>query len=537
MPLKITSRLALLTLTTLCILSLAACLPVNTRTGNSPTPGTSRAGSAGDALLAPARAALDQGQYAEAVSRFLAARQAAPDEATRRAAEEGALTSLSHLDGPALEQIQRQYGLSFPAPEATYFLARKAAESGDRDRTVALADYFSRYYSSHPLLPQVSALVKNLDDPTASMGQMGPISSNLAVAAILPLSGDGAQYAREIVAGLKLALGSFPAAGTLGLTLMDTRGSAEEAASLVSQAAADPKVVAVVGPFLSRESAQAAQAANRAGLPLIAISQRADLPSIGDYIFRIFLTPKHQAEAVARHAVRVQGHQSLGILYPDDNYGRPVRAAFENEARRLGAQVVVAEGYEPQTTDWTDLAARLTGGAVARKVSASYQAQTEFTALYLPDSAAPVSQIMAQLAFHDVTRMQYLGSPLWLSPDFLASSSRYTQGAVIPVAWSDLSQRQESRRFLDSFKATSGHAPDQFAAYGYDAGLAIIKALGQGADSRDGLRRALSQAGPVPGATGPFSFDHTGEYLVEPALLSVKGREFILLSEAGSGER
>ena len=105
------------------------------------------------------------------------------------------------------------------------------------------------------------------------------------------------------------------------------------------------------------------------------------------------------------------------------------------------------------------------------------------------------------------------------------------------MAVSELSLREESRRFVTNYQSTYGHAPDQFAAYGYDAGLALIKALGQGAETREAVRRALSQGGAVPGATGPFSFEAGGEYLVEPTLLSVKGRELILLREAGAGVR
>lgn len=501
------------------------------------------------------------GRFAEATGNFLTVWRSAGGQ-TKIAAEEGALASLTRLDSASLEQIQKQYGQNFPGPEATYLLVRQAAQAGDRERTVALADYFNQYFSSHPLSKRIPELVEAVGcsklpapafganyDPRvqvisvmsdqaapAAMSQLGNIAGGkVTLAVILPLSGDNAsKYAQEIASGLKLAINSF-GSGSVGLTLLDTKGSAEEAARLVNQAAADPKVLAVVGPFLSREAAQAAQAANRAGLPLIAISQRADLTSIGNNIFRLFLTPKHQAESVARYAVRIQGHQALGILYPEDNYGRPMHEYFASEVRRLGGQLTVAEAYEPKTADWATLISGLTGGQVGRKVSSNYQAQVPFTTLYLPDSSAAVAQILAQMAFHDVTKMQYLGSTLWLNQEFLTSSSRYIQGSVIPAAISDLSQRPESQRFIADFQSAYGHTPDQFAAYGYDAGLAVIKALGQGATTREALRRALSQGGTVPGATGPFTFDARGEYVVEPTLLSVQGRNFILLREAGPG--
>ena len=501
-----------------------------------------------------------QGRYPEACGNFLSALSGASGSA-KNEAQDGVLASLAKMDAASVEKVQRQYGQNFPGPEATYILTRQAVEAGDTERTIALTEYFAKYFSGHKLMPEVKALAQAAAsggkvpplafggsyDPRASVSaalaeqsapvSMGNLSSigNVNLAVILPLTGDNAsKYAQEIVSGLKLAISSHTAAGSVGLTMLDTKGSAEEAVRLVGVAAADPKVMAVVGPFLSRESASAAQAANKAGLPLIAISQRPDLTNLGPNVFRLFLTPKHQAEAVARYSVRIQGHQALGILYPDDGYGRPIRGFFENEVRRLGAQVTVAEGYTKET-DWAALVSGLTGGKAARKVSSNYQAEVGFTALYLPDSVGMVSQILPQMAYHDVTKMQYLGSPLWVNQELLAGSSRYIQGAVIPVAFSELSQRPESQRFISDFQKSFSRQPDQFAAYGYDAGLALIKALGQGSSSREAVRRALSQSGPVPGATGPFAFDHNGEYVVEPTILSVKGREFIILREATQG--
>ncbi len=505
-----------------------------------------------------------RGSYPEAASNFLTVYRSAADQ-DKAEAREGALASLTRLDTASLEQIQRQYGQNFPGPEATYILLHQAVSSGDRDQAVAKAEYFDRYFRTHALMPQVTALLAAADSPgsaieplafgadydprraiDASAAQAGVpaglgalnMIGDVSVAVVLPLSGDNAsKYAQEIVSGLRLALASYSAAGSVGLKVLDSRGSPQEAARLVNEAAADPKVMAVVGPFLSRESAQAAQAANRAGLPLIAISQRTDLPQTGPNVFRLFLTPKHQAEAVARYSIRTKGHRDLGILYPDDNYGRPMRTYFENEVRRLGANLVVAESYNPQEVDWNEFVSNLIGSKAARRVSTRYQAETPFTTLYLPDSPGVVSQILAQMAYHDVTKMEYLGSPLWHNQEFLTASSRYVQGSVIPVSLSDLSQRPESRRFIADFQKANGRSPDQFAAYGYDAGLAVIKALGQGGRSKADLRRALNQMGTIPGATGPFSFDSNGEYVVEPTLLTVEGRSFVLLREAEPGAR
>jgi hypothetical protein len=143
-----------------------------------------------------------------------------------------------------------------------------------------------------------------------------------------------------------------------------------------------------------------------------------------------------------------------------------------------------------------------------------------------------VAQILPLFAFYDVTRMQYLGSPLWLNRELLAGSARYLQGAVIPAPLTGLSQRAETASFIAAFRAANGHDPDQFAAYGHDAGLAILSALERGAGTRAEMRQALAAA-EVSGAAAPFRFDQSGDYLAEPALVTVEGQDFKLLREAG----
>ncbi|MDR2946216.1 MAG: penicillin-binding protein activator [Candidatus Adiutrix sp.] len=505
-----------------------------------------------------------RGRYAEATANFLTAWRGAQGPA-KAEAQEGVLAGLSRLNQASLEEVQRQYGQNFPGPEATYLLARLAAQSGDAARVALQAEHFARYFNGHPLMPQMQALAAGAGtegfavpapvfgqeyDPRlkaapemalptipAALGPIGGQAGGVSIVAVLPLTDkNAAQYAQAIASGLGLAFKTFAPGGGINLSVQDSKGSEQEAARLVAQAAANPQVLAVVGPFTSRESGLPARTAQEAGLPMIVISQRNDLTGLGPNIFRLFLTPRHQAESVARYAVRVQGHQQLGILYPEDNYGRQIRSFFENEVRRLGAQLAAADSYDPQAKDWEEAVKRLTGGKVNRRVSTNYQAETTFTTLYIPDSAPVVAQIMAQLAFYDVTKMPYLGSSLWLSQSLLDSSAAdFAQGSVIPVAFSELSGREEIRRFISAYQAAYGRAPNQYAAYGYDAGLALIQALGQGAATRDDLRRQLSLGSAVPGVTGPFRFDQSGEYVVDPTLLSVQGREFILLREAGPG--
>jgi branched-chain amino acid transport system substrate-binding protein len=503
--------------------------------------------------LSAAKALWASGRYLEAVPPFLEAREkGAPD--VRQAAESGLEGSLFRLSQNDLNQLARQYGQNYPGPEAVWHMAYLSLQAGDRPTFRAQAEYFRKYFSGHPWTSRLEALEKaagSLPLPPGASYQPkaselsglglallsaaispGSMPGGLAVAAILPLSGDGAaRFAMEALNGLKLALGS--SGGRISVVEMDTGGDSGTAARLIQEAAGRPEILAAVGPIGSPESLAAAQVAQTSGLPLLAISQRLGLTDSRPWVFRVFLTPKHQAEAVARYAVTAQGHARLAVLYPSDQYGQAMLGFFRAEASRLGAAVSLAESYDPQSKNWEEAVTRLTGGQSVRRASTSYQAPTDFTALYIPDSAPAVAQILPIMAFHDVTRMQYLGSPLWLTPELPQSSGRYLSGAVIPSPFSPLSQRPEAQGFAGAYQAAYGRPPDQFAAYGYDAGLALMAAISGGAADRAGLVRVLGSIGQIPGATGPFSFSPEGDYQVEPSLVTVEGAEFKLLRDSG----
>ncbi|MDR1086496.1 MAG: ABC transporter substrate-binding protein [Deltaproteobacteria bacterium] len=503
--------------------------------------------------LAQARGLWAQSKFHEALEAFLAVRNSSPTN-LRTQAEEGVGASLNSLTQPELGEVVRQYGQSYPGPEAAWFLAYQSAKVGDLSTFQAQTQYFRQYFGSHPWTSRLAQLEANpasardmsvpgigysykpaLSAPHQNVFQTAGGSSALpgqiAVAAILPLTGDqSSRYGQDILAGLRLALEG--SGGRVTVLEMDTGGEPAKAVRLVQEAAARQDVLVGVGPLASREALAAAQTAQQVGFPLIAISQRLGLTNGRPWVFRIFLTPKHQAEAVVRYAVQKEGLRELGILYPNDLYGQTMLGFFQAEVLRQGAMVTVQDSYNPQLKNWNEAVARLTGGQAVRQASASYQAKTNFKALYLPDSASVVSQILPQMAYNDVTKMVYLGTSMWLTPDLPKQVGRYLSGVIIPEAFSSLSQRPEALRFREAFRRSAGREADQFAAYGYDAGLAVLTALSAGAADRGSIIR-LWPTLTVAGATGPFSFDPEGDYLIEPALLTIEKSAFKLLREAG----
>ncbi|MDR1656914.1 MAG: penicillin-binding protein activator [Deltaproteobacteria bacterium] len=511
--------------------------------------------------LSSGRALYTLGRFQPALVSFIEAMTGAT-AATRNEAQRGLEASLYNLNADELNNVFRQYGQNYPGPEAFWHLIRLAAVSGDSVALAERAAYFRSYFPTHPWLGALTALETEPSSQSAQVSgaqydpkpaastvaltqkpflagdgvpqSFGPIQEGMVkVGAILPLTVDqSSRFAVDILAGLKLALSLLP--NKVTVIPLDTAGDPAQAIRLVNESASDPTMVVLVGPLTSRESLAAAQTAQLAGIPLIAISQRLGLNSGRPMVFRLFLTPKHQAEAVARYAVKVNGISRLGIMYPDDSYGQAMLGFYRSEIERLGASLSAAASYDPVSNDFSAAITSLTGGEFIRRADITYQAPVKFEALFIPDSPASISQILPRLAFYDVTKMLFLGTPLWLTDDLATNTGHYLTDSLIPDSYNSLSQRNEAVEFRTLYERANGRPPNQFAAYGYDAGIAIVTALNRGASSRAQIIQALSTFGPFPGATGPFSFDQDGEYTIEPMMLTIKNKKFVIVAEPAS---
>src|SRR6185503_654149 len=94
---------------------------------------------------------------------------------------------------------------------------------------------------------------------------------------VLPLSGPFAGFGEQALHGVLLAAGVFPGAElgahpTMRIAVRDSGSDPERAAAAVRELAADPQVMAIVGPLVSATCESAAREAESLGVPLLALT-------------------------------------------------------------------------------------------------------------------------------------------------------------------------------------------------------------------------------------------------------------------------
>lgn len=363
-------------------------------------------------------------------------------------------------------------------------------------------------------LQEGSLLARLLQGELLRRGESLPatLGRERAIGVLLPLSGRHAPFGQAVQQGLELARTAMGGQSAVPFVYRDTAGDGASLLALVDELAGRQEVVAIVGPLLSSDAAAAAARAGQAQIPLLLLAQREG--TTGDYVFRNALTLSAQVRALADFAGSEQ-LQRLAILHPATRYGEFCADQFQSEIERRNGRIVARQSYAAGAVDLRQQLQSL--AADARRNGGLPDA------LFLPDDARQVAQIIPQLGFSRLDLLQLLGTNAWNDPELGRMAGPLSEGAVFVDGFFAGSSWPEVSDFVSRFQTAYGATPNILNAQGYDAGRIVLTLLARAGNSdREGFRRALGALRDFPGATGRTSFNADGEAEKSLFLLQVQ---------------
>jgi branched-chain amino acid transport system substrate-binding protein len=342
------------------------------------------------------------------------------------------------------------------------------------------------------------------------------------IGAILPLTGSAREIGQRALRGLVLASGAPldgpPAPGSAQLVFRDDAGDPARAATAVDELVSQHRAIAIVGPLDGPSAEAAAVRAQALGVPLITLSARGDLASVGPMVFRLFPTLDGEARTLVDAAVRRGAHR-FGIIRPTAGFGASMRASYERAVLAAGGELVSDVTYEASATAF---------GPIVSQLAAAHP-----DAVLIADSAQKVALVAPALAAGGLYPVVQGGSApgsahgiallipsVALDPRMIQTTGRYLQGASFAAPFYAPVAEGEGRSFVDSFHARFGSDPDTFAAYAYDAFRLARHAVESGETTRAGVASRLSSMhdAVTAGASGGFDAtrgaSHAGRILV-----------------------
>ncbi len=335
---------------------------------------------------------------------------------------------------------------------------------GRRDDAIQVLSDFIRKYPGHEYAQNAKELSEKIE---------GTSTYNLsAVGCMLPLTGSYKIYGNKALRGIQLALNqssqSIGGKPPINLIFKDTESDPEKAVLAVRELAKE-QVSVIIGPIITAEAA--AREAQNKRIPIVTLTQKEGVTEIGDYVFRNFITPKMQVEAIVSYAVNTMGFSNFAVLYPDEKYGITFMDLFQKEVLSHGKNLAAAEMYSPDQTDFSASIRRLR--------------DFQFDALFIPDAPKKVGLIIPQLAYYNLNRVQLLGTNLWHSDTLIQMAKRAANGAIMPDGFFAESHWQYVSDFVRIFKDTFGEAPEFIEAIAYDTAKMVFQIL-EGLDSAYG---------------------------------------------------
>ena len=508
------------------------------------------------------------GEYRKAFDSYMQA-YARSDDNTRAEVLSKVKEVIAYLSEDVLIELIDRYGKKKPGGYLHLQLAQGYASEDLVEQSIETLEAFIKHFPNHEEMVTAEGMVKELESRTRV--------DRFLVGCILPLSGRYATFGNRALAGIELALSEMNARldmQPVQLRIRDSKGEPGEAVAAVEELVLEQGVVAIIGPMVTSESA--ASRAEMLRVPMIALTQKPDVTTIGDYVFRNFLTLSSQVKALVEYTVRDLGIQRFAIFYPEEPYGVNFMNQFWDELLRQGADVVGVESYRPDQTDFRDAIKKLVGlyyprmekpgqsldhgTAIWEKLLEMQRREIEgfwfnqwdeasdttaqekeiwleddvpepiidFEAIFIPDSFDKIGLIAPQLIYHDVVDTLLLGTNLWHSDKLLEIAQGYVQGAIIPDGFFLDSPLEEVAKFVDNYTSVFGESPDYLAAQAYDVARVLAYAINDpSVRSRRTLMQTLKAFDPFPGVTGSFTFDETGDSEKELYLLTIEGNRFL----------
>lgn len=468
--------------------------------------------------------------------------------------------ALRHLGSADLVSLIAPLKDDVPKGYLMFQLGLNYTEEEKYNDALTVLSAFIEKFPVHENVPQAKNLLASIHKKS--------VYSRYTIGCLLPLSGPYKIYGNRALTAVELALNQFSANNSgpsIKVIIKDTASDPAKAEMAVNELY-DENVAAIIGPFITAESA--ATAAQNKGIPIITLTQKDNITRIGDYVFRNFFTPGKQVETLVSFVVDTLGVKKFAILYPDEKYGTTFMNLFWDQVIAHGGSVVGVESYNPTYTDFADPIKKLVGlyyevpedlkipdltadvqkndetvtGSttdslkvapaeddknIESKEDEKPEAIVDFDAIFIPDAPTKAGLVIPQLAFYDVKDTYLLGTNLWHSDRLIAMARQYVQGAVIPDGFFAEDASENVKNFVGIYQKVFDQKPGFIEAVTYDTAMILFQMVSRpDIRFRSTLKNELERLTDFQGVTGLTSFDTDGEVRKRLYLLQIKGNGF-----------
>ena len=343
----------------------------------------------------------------------------------------------------------------------------------------------------------------------------------IKVGANFELTGNVANYGNATIEGLQLAIDEANEAGGINgkkieLVSVDDKSEAAESINAATKLISDDDVKVIVGPATTGLVLAETQTATDAKVPIIApcaTSPEATVENgkVKPYVFRSCFIDPQQGEVMATFASK-ELKAKTAVIYVDNSsdYSKNLGKVFKEKFEAAGGKVVMEEAFLQKDQDFKATLTKLkTANADVMFVPAYYE---EVGKIVKQAREMGINSAILGTDGWDDTKVVDIAGADALNNTFF--STHYSE------------KDAEVQGFIEAYKKKYNHAPNVFAALGYDAGKMLVDALKRaGSSDTEKIREALEATKDLKVGTGTISMDKNHNPIKTAVILEMKNGE------------
>lgn len=351
-------------------------------------------------------------------------------------------------------------------------------------------------------------------------------NKELKIGAILPLTGDSAQWGIPPSKGAEIAAdeineNDFLEGKKLKILFEDTKCDPKEGVAGFNKLISVHGVKIVLGGVCSSVTLAVAPIAEKNKILLISpASTNPKITDAGDYIFRIIPSDELRGKVFATYLFN-KGYRKVGIIYINNEGGKGNRDSFKNAFQNLNGQIIIEDTYDAGTTDIRSQLTKIKNTSIEALVIVSYPSDTII--------------LLKQAKELGITVPLYFQTEAVEDPNVLREAGSSAEGVIyiLPAP----AEGEIPNEFVKKYQKRYGIKPELFAAEAYDIIWLIAKAIRdtKKVDSNS-IKKYFYTIKNYQGASGIITFDNNGDVLKPMAIKTIKNGNPLLLEVVSYGQ-
>lgn len=354
---------------------------------------------------------------------------------------------------------------------------------------------------------------------TGFVGCAKKAPETIKIGAILPLTGEAAQYGQWAKEGIDLALEEVNNQGgingrQLEVIYEDDQANPKVGVSAMNKLVNVDKVPVVIGALPSSVTLAIAPIAESSKTVIISPgSSSPEITKAGDYVFRNWPSDIFEGRTMADFVVKNLNLKKVAIFHINNDYGLGVKNVFEDRFEGLGGTVSIVDTFEQGATDFR---------TPLTKIS-----KTNSEAVYMPGHVKELAHILKQAKELGI-KAKFLSTVGLEGEELIKIAGDAAEGVIYTApAFDPKSADQTVAEYQAAYKAKYGKLSEAFGAHGYDTLKLVVLAIKRGGYSAEGIKNALYNIKNYPGVSGETTFDENGD-VAKPAMVKVvKNGQFV----------